>query len=100
MPMVLGLLIAILLIPLCRFMETKLRFPRGLSSVLASVLALAIIGGVIYMMSMEVAKLANDWPQFQKQFIDLIDNLQGWISRTFGVRRHDQLEYLNDTLKK
>lgn len=52
------------------------------------------------MMSMEVAKLANDWPQFQKQFIDLIDNLQGWISRTFGVRRHDQLEYLNDTLKK
>lgn len=99
-PMVLGLLIAILLIPLCRFMETKLRFPRGLSSVLASVLALAIIGGVIYMMSMEVAKLANDWPQFQKQFIDLIDNLQGWISRTFGVRRHDQLEYLNDTLKK
>lgn len=99
-PMILGLLISILLMPLCRFMEKRMKFPRGLSSVLASVLALAIIGGIIYLMSIEVAKLANDWPQFQKQFIDLIDNLQSWISKTFGVRRHDQLEYLNDTLKK
>ncbi len=99
-PMVLGLLIAILLMPLCRFLEKKLRFPRGLSSILASLLALAIIGGVIYTLSIQVAKLANDWPQFQKQFTDLTDDLQGWISRTFGVRRKDQLLYLNDTAKK
>jgi len=99
-PMVLGLLIAILLVPLCRFMEKKLRIPRGLSSVLASLLALAIISGVIYILSIQVAKLANDWPQFQKQFVVLIDDLQSWISKTFGVRRHDQLEYLNDTAKK
>jgi len=99
-PMVLGLLIAILLMPLCRFMEKRLRFPRGLSSILASLLALAIIAGVIYTLSLQVAKLANDWPQFQKQFTTLIDDLQGWISRTFGVRRKDQLLYLNDTAKK
>lgn len=99
-PMILGLLIAILLMPLCRFMEKRLRFPRGLASILVSVLALAVIGGVIYMMSIEVAKLANDWPQFQKQFVVLTNDLQSWISRTFGVRRHDQLEYLNDTAKK
>lgn len=99
-PMVLGLLIAILLMPLGRFMEKRLRFPRSLSSILASLLALAIIGGVIYVLSLQVAKLANDWPQFQKQFVDLIDDLQSWISRTFGVRRKDQLLYLNDTAKK
>ncbi len=99
-PMVLGLLIAILLIPLCRFLENRLRFPRGVSSIFASVLALAVIASVIYLMSIEVGKLANDWPQFQKQFIQLTDNLQSWISRTFGVRRHEQLTYLNDTLKK
>lgn len=99
-PMVLGLLISILLMPLSRFMEKRLRFPRSLSSILASLLALAIIGGVIYVLSLQVAKLANDWPQFQKQFTDLIDNLQSWISRTFGVRRKDQLLYLNDTAKK
>lgn len=99
-PMVLGLLIAILLMPLSRFMEKKLRLPRSVSSIVASLLALAIIGGVIYVLSLQVAKLANDWPQFQKQFTDLIDDLQGWISRTFGVRRKDQLLYLNDTAKK
>lgn len=99
-PMILGLLIAILLMPLCRFMEKRLRFPRGLASILVSILALAVIGGVIYMMSIEVAKLANDWPQFQKQFVVLTNDLQSWISRTFGVRRHDQLEYLNDAAKK
>ncbi|WP_379964771.1 AI-2E family transporter [Epilithonimonas sp. UC225_85] len=99
-PMVLGLLIAILLMPLSRFMEKRLRLPRSVSSILASLLALAIIGGVIYVLSLQVAKLANDWPQFQKQFVDLIDDLQGWISRTFGVRRKDQLLYLNDTAKK
>lgn len=99
-PMVLGLLIAILLMPLSRFMEKRLRLPRSVSSIVASLLALAIIGGVIYVLSLQVAKLANDWPQFQKQFTDLIDDLQGWISRTFGVRRKDQLLYLNDTAKK
>jgi predicted PurR-regulated permease PerM len=99
-PMVLGLLIAILLMPLSRFMEKRLRFPRSVSSILASLLALAIIGGVIYILSLQVAKLANDWPQFQKQFIDLTDDLQSWISRTFGVRRKDQLVFLNDTAKK
>ena len=99
-PMILGLLIAILLMPLCRFMEKRLRFPRGLASILVSILALAVIGGVIYMMSIEVAKLANDWPQFQKQFVVLTNDLQSWISRTFGVRRHDQLKYLNDAAKK
>ena len=99
-PMILGLLIAILLMPLCRFMEKRLRFPRGLASILVSIMALAVIGGVIYMMSIEVAKLANDWPQFQKQFVVLTNDLQSWISRTFGVRRHDQLEYLNDAAKK
>lgn len=99
-PMVLGLLIAILLMPLSRFMEKRLRLPRSVSSIVASLLALAIIGGVIYILSLQVAKLANDWPQFQKQFADLIDDLQSWISRTFGVRRKDQLLYLNDTAKK
>lgn len=99
-PMVLGLLIAILLMPMCRFMEKRLRFPRGLSSILASLLALAVIGGVIYGLSIQVAKLSNDWPQFQKQFIDLTDDLQSWISKTFGVRRKDQLEYLNETARK
>ena len=99
-PMILGLLVAILLTPLSRFMEKRLRFPRSLSSILASLLALAIIGGVIYGISMQVAKLSNDWPQFQKQFITLTDDLQSWISKTFGVRRRDQLEYLNDTAKK
>ncbi len=99
-PMVLGLLIAILLMPLSRFMEKRLRFPRSVSSILASLLALAIIGGVIYVLSLQVARLANDWPQFQKQFIDLTDDLQSWISRTFGVRRKDQLVFLNDTAKK
>ena len=99
-PMVLGLLIAILLMPLSRFLEKRLRLPRSVSSILASLLALAVISGVIYVLSLQVAKLANDWPQFQKQFADLIDDIQGWISRTFGVRRKDQLTYLNDTAKK
>lgn len=99
-PMVLGLLISILLMPLSRFMEKRLRLPRSISSILSSLLALAIIGGVIYVLSIQVARLSNDWPQFQKQFVDMIDDLQGWISRTFGVRRHDQLTYLNDTAKK
>ena len=99
-PMVLGLLLAILLMPMCRFLEKRLRFPRGLSSIVASLLALAVIGGVIYELSIQVAKLSNDWPQFQKQFITLTDDLQSWISKTFGVRRKDQLEYLNDTAKK
>lgn len=99
-PMILGLLFSILLTPASRFLEKKLKFSRSLSSIFVSILAMLVLSGVVYTMALQVGKLSQDWPAFQKQIMDLFENLQNWIYNTFGVKRSEQLVYLNDTAKK
>jgi predicted PurR-regulated permease PerM len=67
-PMILGLLVAILLTPLSVLWK-KIEISEKFVFYCCKSFGLAIIGGVIYGISMQVAKLSNDWPQFQKQFI-------------------------------
>ncbi|WP_300672043.1 AI-2E family transporter [Soonwooa sp.] len=99
-PMILGLLFSILLTPASRFLEKKLRFSRSLSSIFVSVFAMLALAGVVYLMAVQIGKLSQDWPAFQKQITDLFDRLQSWIYETFGVKRSEQLTYINDTAKK
>lgn len=99
-PMILGLLFSILLTPACRFLETKIRLPRSFASIVVCILAMLAISGVVYVMALQIGKLSQDWPAFQKQIMDLFDQLQSWFYKTFGVKQSEQLTYINDTARK
>ncbi|WP_407481409.1 AI-2E family transporter [Elizabethkingia meningoseptica] len=99
-PMIMGLLFAILLVPVCNFLEGKLRFNRSISAIVVSILGLALIGLILYLIGMQTASFSDDWPAFQKQITTAFDSIQDWVADKFGVQKHKQLTYINDLAQK
>ncbi|OPC43456.1 AI-2E family transporter [Elizabethkingia anophelis] len=99
-PMVMGLLFAILLVPVCNFLEKKLRFNRSISAIVVSVLGLALIGFILYLIGLQTTSFSEDWPAFQKQITAAFDSIQDWIADKFGVQKHKQLTYINNLAQK
>ncbi|AJW61984.1 AI-2 transport protein TqsA [Elizabethkingia miricola] len=99
-PMIMGLLFAILLVPVCNFLEKKLRFNRSISAIVVSVLGLALIGLILYLIGVQTTSFSEDWPAFQKQITVAFDSIQDWIAHKFGVQKHKQLTYINDLAQK
>jgi len=98
-PLILGFLISILLTPLCNFFERFLRIPRIFSSIITALIFGAFIIGIMYLIAIQMAEIANEWPVFQKQIIDAFNDIQHWIHQTFGVSTRNQMEYLNKNVK-
>ncbi len=67
LPFLLAFLLALALQPLIRFLVNKLKFRRGLASLAASVLAFAVVGGIL---TLVVIKLIKE-----------ITNLVNWLSQ-------------------
>ncbi|OPB95520.1 AI-2E family transporter [Elizabethkingia occulta] len=99
-PMIMGLLFAILLVPVCNFLERKLRFNRSISAIVVSVLGLTLIGLILYLIGIQTTSFSEDWPAFQKQITAAFDSIQDWIAYKFGVQKHKQLTYINDLAQK
>jgi predicted PurR-regulated permease PerM len=98
-PLILGFLISILLVPVANFFERYLRLPRAIASIITTLLFAAFILGIFYVIAIQLAEIANEWPTFQKQIIDAFNQIQKWIHQTFGINSHTQIEYLSKNIK-
>ena len=99
-PLILGTLFALLLVPACNFLEQKLKFHRTLAAIVALLLFSALICGVFTLIGSQLTMLKDDWPAFEKQIMGGIESLQSWIHETFDVGYSKQSEYLSSTLNK
>ncbi|MEO5911339.1 MAG: AI-2E family transporter [Pelobium sp.] len=99
-PIVFSCLFSILLLPLASFFEYKLKLPRSVSSMLSVILLLGAIVLLLYVIGSQISNLASDWPQFQKQLNDSLENLQDWIASTFHVNANKQLNYVHSATSK
>ncbi|CAN5460656.1 AI-2E family transporter [soil metagenome] len=99
-PLIFGLLFAILLLPICNFLEKRLRFPRPVSSFVAILLMIAFVYGVLYLVGSQISKLADDWPMLKSQVAQSLNNLSEWVKSSFHVNTAKQMAYVQDTGKK
>lgn len=99
-PLILGGLFALLLVPLCNWFEKKLRFHRTLAALVSLILFSAFVGGLFTLIGSQLTLLKDDWPAFEKQIIGGIESLQEWIRQTFNIGYNKQSEYLSQTLNK
>lgn len=99
-PMILGLLFSLLLIPLSNFMEQKLRFPRTLAGIISVLLFFGILGYGLFLLASQLTLLKEDFPAFKQQIMDGVDKLQGWVSLQFGIKHQEQMEFINKTASK
>ncbi|WP_316846965.1 AI-2E family transporter [Pedobacter psychrodurus] len=99
-PLLFSFLMAILLLPVGNFLERRLKFKRGLSTLASVILMIAVIGGIIYFFGNQLSDLWADWPLLKEKANVSYHELQKWISHTFGVNSQKQLDYLNDSTEK
>lgn len=99
-PLLFSFLMSILLLPVANFLERRLKFKRGLSTLVSVILMIAIIGGIIYFFASQLSSLWEDWPLLKEKADISYHELQHWISKTFHVNSEKQLAYLNDSTEK
>jgi putative permease len=99
-PLLFGLLFAVLLLPLAGFLENRLRFPRSLASLLSVLLLVCSLAGLLYLVGSQISNLADDWPQFKQQVLSSVNSLQQWISAKFHIRIKQQMTYVNTATSK
>lgn len=103
-PLIIGFLIAMLLLPLANFQERKLKFPRIVSSLVSPILFVLGVLGIGYFIGTQVARFTDDIPEFQQQMIDLFHKGTGFVQEKFGVSEEEQIQYINKnaetTIKK
>ncbi len=99
-PMILGLLFSLLLIPLSNFMERKLHFPRTLAGILSVIIFFGVLGYGLFLLASQLTLLKEDFPAFKEQIMDGVGKLQTWVSQQFGIQHKDQIDFINKTASK
>lgn len=85
-PLLFAILIAISLYPVTVFLE-RLRLSRVISSVLSVILAIVILGALIWFIIHQVIVIGSDGAATQIKFNSILDTIQEWISSKLGIEQ-------------
>src|SRR5690606_5998737 len=85
-PLLFALLVSALLLPMAKFLENRLNFPRSLSCIMSILLLLLSVAILFFILGSQLSRLREDWPAFQQQIQDSIKDLQTWITTKFGIK--------------
>ena len=96
-PLCFSFLFSILLLPFCNFLENRLRFPRTLASVLASVLFIFSLVYVLYLLGAQLASFSKDWPLLKTQLAGLMATMQTWVADTFHIDAKKETAFISNT---
>ncbi|HVK49139.1 MAG TPA: AI-2E family transporter [Pseudobacter sp.] len=88
-PLSLATLIAILLIPVCQFLERR-KVPRVLTIVIALLMTVLFVGGIFYFLSSQIANFLDDTDQIKKGIDAHLGHLQDWIREKFNISNKQQ----------
>jgi predicted PurR-regulated permease PerM len=99
-PLMFGLLFSILLLPMARYFERKLRFRRNIASAMSVILLLLGIAGVILLVGSQISSLSHDLPLLKQQLLASFHNFQEWISTKFHIDIEKQMDYVNSATSR
>lgn len=92
-PLALAGIIAMLLLPVSRWMENK-GISRGLATFFCILILVVIIAGIFALLAWQIAGFTEDMSQMQKYITDLEKKLQETLSSNFGISAQKQQELM------
>ena len=95
-PFAFACLIAILLNPLSSMLQRRL--PRGLAIFCTILIALVVVGVLLYFLSTQILTFSETLPALKAKSNMIVHELQLWISNRFGITTKKQLEIVNNAL--
>ncbi|GHE34012.1 AI-2E family transporter [Sphingobacterium griseoflavum] len=98
-PLAIGCLFAMLLIPACRWLERRKfsRFAAAAACVFSLVLVLI---GVLTLLTQQIVSLNNDLSNLHEHFYGFASSVQDQVEETFGIAKDEQKAYLADQMDK
>jgi putative permease len=99
-PLIFGFLFAILLLPICNFLERKFKLYRSIASLLSIFMLVAFIGLILYLVGSQISNAAQDWPMLKKQVGQSIDDIRLWVQDSFHINMAKQMDYVNEATNK
>lgn len=94
-PLLFGLIFAILLRPVAAFLNKKLRLPDPLAILITIILAMGFLALVVFFVASQIAKFAENFPDIKQNLIMHYQNIQDWINDRFGISYAKQRDYVN-----
>ena len=95
MPVVLAFFLALMLLPVLRFLRRK-KIPETLAIVICILFLAIIIGLVVWFFSSQIAQLIADFPQIKKNVNQHLSALSGWIDKKWGFSTERQVQLINE----
>lgn len=98
MPLAFGLLFALLLLPITRDLENKLRFPRPLAILTSITLVIVILGLVVWFLSMQLVSLTSELESIGKNMQKLIVKVQDFFLTNFGIAPPNKSQLIENAI--
>jgi predicted PurR-regulated permease PerM len=89
-PLLFGLLFAMLLFPLCKKMEKK-GIPRSIAIAVLLFFILILFAILIWLLVIEVSSFIADLPMVNEKLLNLFPVFNKWIESSFGISADEQL---------
>ncbi|MBK1440662.1 AI-2E family transporter [Parapedobacter sp. ISTM3] len=96
-PVAIGGMMAMLLVPLCRRLE-KWKIPRGFSAIICVLLLLLLLLGVCYLLINQVVALGKDLPMIVAKLNEMLNSGHDYISEHFQLPVDQQKAYLQNQI--
>lgn len=96
-PMLYGLLIAIVLYPVCQWLERH-RWPRSLAVALGLLIVIILFLALVLLLVMQVNAFRKDLPELITRLKPSLLQLQVWLESSFGISLPAQEEWWRNTV--
>ena len=97
-PLVFGLLIAILLYPMNKFFEQRVKMGRSLAAMCSLLIFIAGVGAFLFFFSTQIVNFSQDFPDLKVRFQHIFADMQHYLSRKMHINNAQQNDYINKSL--
>ncbi len=94
-PLIIGGLLALLFIPLSRWLENK-GVNRGISSLVCVITFAGVISGIIALLSWQLSDMGNDLSVIQQNITKQINKIQQYLASNLGISKEQQSKFYDD----
>ncbi len=99
LPILIAMLFAILLRPVGAFLESRLRLPHILATLLSVLLMVLVVAGIFTFISIQIVEMASDWDKIRGNFKIHLAELQAIIRDKFNLSEVEQKNLIDDATK-
>ncbi|MEO7211853.1 AI-2E family transporter [Mucilaginibacter sp.] len=94
-PLTFGAVLAMLLLPVCHWLQ-RLGLNNGFASVLSLIALLLLVSGLILLLEIQLSDIAQDLSKIQQRVNGLIAHTKDYVQQTFGISRSEQQKMIKE----